>query len=633
MIVFVGGQIRRGMEMKPPVRAVPFGDPKQPGGTQSRVMRCLESRVCWGSMLFTRRHWVSIGAQVLLLVACTAKDPQTRPSADAPQPAPPGAVVIKPTGGLFEGQVVVELASTSATAEVHYTLDGSAPTLLSPVYSMPLTITESTRIRARAFEGESPLDAGVGAVFVARSFDVSSDLPLVVVDGYGGGKPNRKQGGDWVTQEAAVIAIESKNGVARLSDAASLATRAGYHVRGQSSASFEKAPYKVEFWDETNDDVDLPFVGLPAESDWALIGPYEDRSLIRHAFAFELGRQLGIVAPRYAFAEVYINQDGGPLGPDDYEGVYMITETIKNSKRRLDLKQLDENDTEPAKISGGYIFKFDWAAAQEPLITCSGDSAVQHGFGLCPTEGAGQFPAVDCGAGGFGGGGGGFGGGGGLGGGGSRGGTCWADLEVVDPDPLNAAQRAYLTDYITAFNDAIHQSPLGAYGEYIEVASFVDTLILNELVRNGDAYTRSVYFYKERNQKIVAGPLWDFNLTLASGGTTFCNNNPVGWAYEFRRGSNDWFQRLIGDPAFSDQVRSRWRALRSGVLSQTNLEALIAAITAPLTNAVVRDYARWPICDVANGIFTVPKGDTWEAQLQVMRDFLRARAEWIDTQW
>jgi hypothetical protein len=254
--------------------------------------------------------------------------------------------------------------------------------------------------------------------------------------------------------------------------------------------------------------------------------------------------------------------------------------------------------------------------------------AVQHAFGQCPTEGAGQFPAVDCGGGGFGGG-----GGGGIGGGGTGDATCWADLEVVDPDTLNAAQEAYLTEYITAFNDALHQAPIGAYGEYIDVASFVDTLILNELLRNGDAYTRSVYFYKDRDQKIVSGPLWDFNLILADGGTTFCNNNPVGWAYEFRHGSNDWFQRLIADTGFLDLVRSRWRALRTGVLSQSNLESLIATTAAPLTNAVVRDYERWPICDVATGIFSVPEGDTWDAQLQVMRDFLRARAEWLDAQW
>src|SRR5690606_14437635 len=189
-------------------------------------------------MLFPRRHCASICAQVLLLFACTAKGPKPNPSAEAPEPEPQSAVVIKPAGGLFEGQVVVELESRSATAEVRYTLDGSAPTLAAPVYTTPLTVTESMRVRAQAFEGNVPLDAGAGAVFVARNFDVASDLPLIVVDGYGGGKPNRKQNGDWVAQEAAVVAIEPTNGVARLSDPASLATRAGYHVRGQSSATF-----------------------------------------------------------------------------------------------------------------------------------------------------------------------------------------------------------------------------------------------------------------------------------------------------------------------------------------------------------------------------------------------------------
>lgn len=579
-------------------------------------------------MVISRRCLGLICAPILLLAACSSKEADTTPGPEAPKPAAASAVTIKPAGGLFDGQVVVELVSKSASAEVHYTLDGSAPTLSSPVYGAPLTVTESTQVRAQAFEGGNPLEAGAGAVFVARAFDVSSDLPLIVVDGYGGGKPDRKEGGDRVTQDVAIIAIEPTGGVAKLTQEPSLATRAGYHVRGQSSATFEKAPYKVEFWDETNADLDLPFLGLPAESDWAFIGPFEDRSLIRNAFAFELGLQLGLKAPRYKFAEVYVNQDGGAVEASDYEGVYMVTETIKNSKRRLDLKELEQDDTEQDKVSGGYIFKFDWAAAEEPMIACTGGMAVQHAFGQCPTEGAGQFPAVDCGGGGFGGG-----GGGGIGGGGTGDATCWADLEVVDPDTLNAAQEAYLTEYITAFNDALHQAPIGAYGEYIDVASFVDTLILNELLRNGDAYTRSVYFYKDRDQKIVSGPLWDFNLILADGGTTFCNNNPVGWAYEFRHGSNDWFQRLIADTAFLDLVRSRWRALRTGVLSQSNLESLIATTAAPLTNAVVRDYERWPICDVATGIFSVPEGDTWDAQLQVMRDFLRARAEWLDAQW
>ncbi len=240
-----------------------------------------------------------------------------------------------------------------------------------------------------------------------------------------------------------------------------------------------KRRYKVELWDETNSDVDLALLGMPAESDWALIGPYEDRSLVRNAFAFELGRTMGLQAPRFEFAEVYINQDGGPLEQSDYEGIYMVAETIKNSKRRLDLKELDETETEESKISGGYIFKFDWAAAEEPMIECTGASAVQHSFGVCSNEGADQFPAVDCGGGGnFGGSGGGLGGGQG---GASGDATCWDDLEVVDPDPLNPAQRDYLTTYVTELNDALHQAPLGNYGNYIDVSSFVDTVDLERV--------------------------------------------------------------------------------------------------------------------------------------------------------
>ncbi len=567
-----------------------------------------------------------------LLSACSADEGGPEPALDAPKPPAASAVTIKPAGGLFQDPLTVELISKSATAEVRYTLDGTTPSLSSPLYEAPLTVTATTQVRAQAFDNGVPQEAGAGAVFVARAFDAQSDLPLIVVDGYGQGKPDQKIDGDWVDEDAAIVAIEPLNGVAKLSQPATLTARAAYHVRGQSSATFEKAPYKVEFLDETNDDLDLPLLGMPAESDWALLGPYEDRSLIRNAFAFDLGRQLGLQAPRYKFAEVYINQDGGALEATDYEGVYMVTETIKNSKRRLDLKTLDADDTEASKVSGGYIFKFDWAAAQEPLIECEGAPAVQHAFGQCPTADAEQFPPVDCGGGG--GMGGGFGGGfGGTGGGGTNTATCWADLEVVEPKSLNPAQEAYLTQYVTDFNATLHTSPLGAYGDYIDVASFADTLILNELLRNGDAYTRSVYFYKDRDQKLVAGPLWDFNLILVGGGATFCNNNPVGWAYEFRRGSNDWFQRLIADPAFLDAVRARWRQLRGGVLSQGSLDNLIATTTGPLANAVVRDYERWPICDVADGIFDVPAGDTWQAQLQVMSDFLRARGEWLDSQW
>src|SRR5690606_34836917 len=219
----------------------------------------------------------------------------------------------------------------------------------------------------------------------------------------------------------------------------------------------------------------LPLLGMPQQSDWALVGPFYDRSMIRHAFIYDLGRELGLQAPRFSFAEVYLNHDGGALETTDYEGIYMVVETIKNAKERLDLQQLDELDTDEADVAGGYIFKFDWAAASEPTIACTEAPALAHSYGTCPTEGADRVPAStatcegeDGMPAGFGGGtGGGFGGAAPPpGGGGFAGGmvdpeeevvpaTCWADLEVTDPVPLNDAQRGWLTNYITQFNDTL----------------------------------------------------------------------------------------------------------------------------------------------------------------------------------
>ncbi len=559
-------------------------------------------------------------------------DPTTATAAEEP---PPG-VALTPASGTFEGQVAVTLSPLSPGAEIRYTIDGTAPTATSPLYDgTPITLTATTQIRAQAWLDGAPSGSGGRGVFVARTFDATSDLPLVIIDGYGGGKPANKE----VYLDAAVLSFEPVNGVSALSAAPTLASRAGYHVRGQSSATFDQTPYKVELWNELNEDFDQPFVGLPDEADWAFIGPFSDRSLIRNAFVYELGRQMGLQAPRFAFVELYLNYEARPLQATDYQGIYMVVETIKNANTRLNLKKLNETDVAEPDISGGYIFKFDWMAAEEPILTCGGadpvnDQSAGNLFAMCPEETAGMFPfhfggcpedppmpnpfadfnpedfmppPMDP----------------------KPEGTCWADLEVVDPDPLSEGQRAWLTQYVVNVNDSIHSH--SAYADFIDVASFVDTFIINELTRNMDAYVRSVYFYKERGEKVVAGPLWDFNLIMALGGF-FCNDNPVGWQYEMRKGTNDWFQTLAADPGFMTQVATRWKELRQGLLSQASTDALIATLSAPLASAAVRDFARWPTCQVSKGIFLVPAGDTWESQLQVMKDFLLQRAAWMDSQ-
>jgi hypothetical protein len=70
------------------------------------------------------------------------------------------------------------------------------------------------------------------------------------------------------------------------------------------------------------------------------------------------------------------------------------------------------------------------------------------------------------------------------------------------------------------------------------------------------------------------------------------------------------------------------------LLSESALDDRIAALAAPLANAIARDYAKWPVDDVIqqNGFVRGPTVATWEGQLEALRTFIRARLLWMDSE-
>lgn len=497
-----------------------------------------------------------------------------------------GDIIFSVPGSTFKNSLSVSLSTKISNAEIRYTTDGSVPTISSTVYKNALTLTKTTQVRAQAFVNGAESGKMGTAVYVCTSIDATHDLPVVIIDSYGAGKPGKE---DYL--DAAIMVMEPKNNQATLLQAPSIATRGGYHVRGQSSSNFEKTPYRIEFWDNKDDDAKYSIMGLPADGDWCLLSPYPDKSLIRNAFAYELGNTMGLEAPGYKFVEVYINIDNQPVSSADYQGVYLLTETIEIDKDRLNIKKLKEDDLTEPNITGGYLMQFNMQAADPPLIRGNG----------------------------------------------------WSDLELTEPDDAKPEQLAWITNYIQKTHNAIHSTnpsnPTTGYPAYIDVDSFVDFIIVNEMARQGDSYMRSTRIFKDRGEKLKAGPLWDFDLGFDcytgfgwGGGTS---STIQGWQFQPMFGTNstvDWYLTLMKDPSFQQKIAARWSSLRSGPLSDANLKAKIQQLSSPLANGAKRNFQKWNILNTSQvGGFGTQTSQTWEQQIDILQNFVLKRAAWLDT--
>ncbi len=582
----------------------------------ARLGNVLVNGISFGDMhahSLTSVSWTSLllGGALLATVGCSGSSNagssagtggSTTTTGDRCPVVAAGDVAISVPSGTFKASLSVTLSTTIANAEIRYTTDGQVPTAASSLYSgTALEFTATTRLSAQAFVQGAASGAVAAALYVARSIDATHDIPVIVLDSFGSGKlPTLEAQRQFV--DVGYLAYEPAAGSTSLSSAPTMASFAAFHVRGQSSAMFDKVPYRLEIRDTAGGSRDCSLFGMPAESDWALVGPHADKTLVHNAFVYSLGQELGLKVPRLKLVEVYVNVDQSPLSSDDYQGVYQVVETIKNQKNRLDLKQLDETKTTLPDITGGYVAKFEWKASEEPRL-------------LCPSGTA----------------------------------NCWNDLELVDPVPIAPSQRDYITQYLVDFNAALHGlNPADAtngYPKYIDVRSFVDHVIVNEVTRNMDAFARSQYFYKDRDAKMFAGPLWDFDLIAGVGmgatgfGTSFANLAAEGWQYEANSSrlagaTSDWFPRLITDSSFNTQLVARWKELRSGPLSDANIAARIDAVTSGLSAAADRNFARWSIISQATvNPFTTPTEPTWAAQVAYMKSWLQKRAAWLDGQW
>ena len=344
----------------------------------------------------------------------------------------------------------------------------------------------------------------------------NSNLPLVIINTIAFSIP------DGVRTPAYLTFLDAQEGRSRLLQSAATTVRAGIEIRGSSSTQFPKKSYGFELQDEQLQDAHVSLLGMPKEADWVLYAPYTDKSLMRDVLAYELSEAMGHYSVRRQFVEVFLDRVGNQLTYSDYVGVYVLLEKIKQDKNRVDFEPLPPNLNNEPEIEGGYIIKKDRLDANDSQFT------TRHG----------------------------------------------QQLGIEEPKQTTTAQRNWIKGYFDQFENALYganfRDPVSGYAAYIDVDSFVDQHWIVEFAKNIDGFRLSEFMHKSRSGKIVAGPIWDYNLSF--GNANYLEGDRTNGWYWPQLGDSDypWRRRLFQDPDFNQRYIDRWAQLREDQFNTSN---------------------------------------------------------------
>lgn len=371
----------------------------------------------------------------------------------------------------------------------------------------------------------------------------------------------------------------------------------GIEIRGNYSASLPQKPYRFETWDINGNEINVPLLGMPSENDWCLLATYNDKSFVRNTLANNLFESMGHYATRSVFVEVTLN--------GEYQGVYMLCETIKKDNNRVDIATTDVTDITYPQVSGGYIIKTDYWDNTNSWQTSY--SPIDHpGFQI---HLAYHYPG---------------------------------------PDTIAPQQQAYIQTFIYDMETALYgpnfADTTNGYRKYISTRSFMDYFFVNELARNVDGYKKSCFYHKEKDDssgtigKLKAGPVWDFDWAWKDiwDCSIFQATDGSGWSHHINDCNTDnyspgWMIRFLQDSSFANELNCRWTELRGTILDTAYLNHYIDSMAIYLNESQTRHHIYWGHMGAATGTpeVTAPR-QSYQEEIDSLKSWIFRRLVWMD---
>ncbi len=384
------------------------------------------------------------------------------------------------------------------------------------------------------------------------------------------------------TISADITIFDEKNEYNQLSDTPAIQSDINLRIRGNSSRYYDKKSYKIEFVDQEGLESNVDVMGMGRYDEWALYGPFLDKTLIRNYVYLNLYGELYPETPDMRYCQVFM--DG------EYVGLYLMMETVAADNDRVNLTSFTTR-----RDVTSYIVELDKSDTTKPVETFTRY-----------TQNLEQLTI----------------------------------LSVVYPGVQNQTQEFldYIANDVSEFEKALYSydfdDPEKGYRAHINVDSFVDYYIINEFAVINDMANRSTYLYKDLGGKLTMSPLWDFNNAADHYYVEVPGSDTEGYLYYDRV----WYTMLMKDPYFVDKVIERYRELRTvGILNEQKILELIDQTTAFLEQDSQLNFEVWGYSfdpsrlDNYNKLMGDDRNSTsYTEAIQQLETFMIERGRWLD---
>ncbi len=291
--------------------------------------------------------------------------------------------------------------------------------------------------------------------------------------------------------------------------------------RGNSTLVHEKKPYSIKLKS------DAEICGLAKSKDWKLLANAMDGSKILNKMIFDLGQKVDMnYTSESEFVDLYVNHE--------YMGTYLLVEALDNMEESIGAKDIQRlNDSMYTATDDNWIAETlikGFFSNVQPELSDFGVLIEKDYHGFYNKEKTAGFIS-----------------------------NLNYHFTIKSPDNASLEEVYMFRDCFQRLESSLYLQNSEAL-DYIDLSSFAKRYLIEELVFNCDAQIASYYFYKKYgDEKIYAGPLWDYDGVLGeSNGDSLNYNNTILNNELYRKDESyplDWDERLLGYEEYWNYTR------------------------------------------------------------------------------